>query len=158
MQNIRRIFPKIYTARTIKNSQKGATMVEFAIIASLLFLLLFGIIEFGVFLYNKQVITNASREGARAGIISRIPRVSEEEIRLVVNNYCQDHLVTFGDANDPETNIKIIRNNSNEGDPISFGDDLEVTVTFNYGYLFLHILPGIGNEVPFTAVTVMKYE
>ena len=44
---------------------RGAAMVEFAIVAPLLFVLLFGIIEFGVILYDQAVITNASREGAR---------------------------------------------------------------------------------------------
>ncbi|MGD8892889.1 MAG: pilus assembly protein, partial [Desulfobacterales bacterium] len=54
--------------------QNGATVVEFAIILPLLIVFLFGIIEFGLLLYNKQVITNASREGARAGLVVRDPR------------------------------------------------------------------------------------
>ena len=48
----------------IKN-QDGVAAVEFAIIAPLLFVLLFGMIEFSALLYNKAVITNASREAAR---------------------------------------------------------------------------------------------
>ena len=52
-------------------SQKGAAMVEFALILiPLLMLITFGIIEFGMFMYNQQVLTNASREGARAGIVA----------------------------------------------------------------------------------------
>ena len=44
-------------------------MVEFAIIAPLLFALIFGIIDFGrvFFLYNN--LTNAAREGARLGSV-----------------------------------------------------------------------------------------
>lgn len=45
----------------------GATAVEFALIASVLFVLLFGIFEFAVALYDKGVIAYASREGARWG-------------------------------------------------------------------------------------------
>jgi Flp pilus assembly protein TadG len=45
--------------------QNGGAAVEFAIILPLLIALLFGIVEFGLLLYNKQIITNASREGAR---------------------------------------------------------------------------------------------
>ena len=48
--------------------QKGVAAVEFAIVLPFLVLLVFGTIEFGLMFYNKQVITNASREGARAGI------------------------------------------------------------------------------------------
>ena len=43
--------------------------MEFAIVMPLLFVILFGIIEFGILLYDKAMITNASREGARAGIV-----------------------------------------------------------------------------------------
>ena len=55
----------------LKN-QKGTTVVEFAIILPLLLLLIFGIIEFGLFLFNRHVITNAVREAARAGIVVKL--------------------------------------------------------------------------------------
>jgi Flp pilus assembly protein TadG len=51
--------------KKIINETCGAALVEFAIITPLLFVLLFGIIEFGIVLYDQAVITNASREGAR---------------------------------------------------------------------------------------------
>jgi hypothetical protein len=40
-----------------KRSQKGATTVEFAILLPVLLLFIFGILEFGLLLFNKQVIT-----------------------------------------------------------------------------------------------------
>ena len=49
--------------------QKGVAALEFAIILPVLLLLTCGIIEFSVALYDKAMITNASREGARAGIV-----------------------------------------------------------------------------------------
>ena len=61
--------------RSKSSSQKGASAVEFALVLPLLMLITFGIIEFGMLMYNKQVITNASREGARAGIVASSPRV-----------------------------------------------------------------------------------
>jgi Flp pilus assembly protein TadG len=66
----------VKTKMTIKN-QKGASAVEFAIIAPLLFVLLFGIVEGGLALYNKAVITNACREGARDGIVLRSPQLNQ---------------------------------------------------------------------------------
>jgi Flp pilus assembly protein TadG len=51
------------------NNQKGIAAVEFAIVAPLLFLVLFGIISYGIMLYNQALITNAARTGARAGIV-----------------------------------------------------------------------------------------
>ena len=50
-------------------SQKGAAMVEFALILIPLIILTFGLIEFGLLMYNQQVLTNAAREGARYGIV-----------------------------------------------------------------------------------------
>ena len=51
------------------SNANGAAAVEFAIVVPLLLLLLFGIIEFSLLLYNKAMLTNASREGARFGIV-----------------------------------------------------------------------------------------
>lgn len=50
------------------STERGAALVEFALVFPILLLLLMGIVEFGLLFYNKQVLTNASREGARAGI------------------------------------------------------------------------------------------
>ena len=56
----------------MRYNQKGAAIVEFAIILPLLLLLIFGMIEFSLLMYNKAMITNASREGARRGIVYRV--------------------------------------------------------------------------------------
>ena len=55
--------------------ERGAAAVEFAITAVVLLMIVFGIIEFGILMFDKHVLTNASREGARAGIVMRIPRL-----------------------------------------------------------------------------------
>ena len=52
-------------------------MVELAIILPILLIVLFGLIEFGFILYDKAVITNASREGARQGIVYRADEPQE---------------------------------------------------------------------------------
>ncbi len=86
------------TGYKLANNQSGATAVEFALILPVMLLFIFGIIEFGVLMYNKQVLTNACREGARAGVVVRSPRnqVNEDaEIRATVLQYARDHLVTF---------------------------------------------------------------
>lgn len=127
--------------------QEGGSAIEFAIILPVMILIVFGIIEFGLILYNKQVITNASREGARAGIVARSPRLPPEDITNVVNAYCSGNLVTFGNAVAPNVSI------DNSGGT-SFGDDLEVQVTWRYEFL---VLPDfLGRDL--LAKTIMKYE
>lgn len=60
--------------------EKGASAVEFAIVASLLLMILFGIIQFGIAYNRVQGLNSAGREGARAasigvpidGVVSRV--------------------------------------------------------------------------------------
>ena len=47
--------------------QRGAAAVEFALVAPLLLLLILGMIDWGWHMFVSQVMTNAAREGARAG-------------------------------------------------------------------------------------------
>lgn len=49
--------------------RSGATTVEFAMIAILLFLMLFGIFEYGRFLFVYHLTTNAARDAARFAIV-----------------------------------------------------------------------------------------
>jgi hypothetical protein len=56
------------TRPTIRG-QKGQDLVEFALIVTLLLLLLLGIMEFGLTVFHYNTIANAAREGARAGIV-----------------------------------------------------------------------------------------
>ncbi|MBA3756947.1 MAG: pilus assembly protein [Nitrosomonas sp.] len=50
-------------------SQRGVAAVEFAIIAVILFTLLFGIMEFGRVLYMMNATTEATRLGARLAVV-----------------------------------------------------------------------------------------
>ena len=132
--------------------QQGAAAVEFAIILPILTVLVFGIIEFGLALYDKAVITNASREGARAGIVFKDPIVSDDEITAVINNYCQNNLVTFGTVKDATTTI------NREGASAS-GDNLTVTVVYTYDYLLLPgFISSLTGGLNMNATTVMRME
>jgi Flp pilus assembly protein TadG len=51
----------------------GTALIEFVIVFPLLVLLLFGIIEFGINFDRKTAVTNAAREGARAGVVGSYP-------------------------------------------------------------------------------------
>jgi hypothetical protein len=136
---------KGWANRTEVGSQQGATLVEFALILFGFILLLFGIIEFSLFMFNKQVITNASREGARAGIVARPVRMNNADIKAVVLAYCKQYLVTFGTYTDPEVilkpekpeNIDMAHFNPTTHRCVTFGCILEVPVDFTYEFLFL---------------------
>lgn len=65
-----------------RQDQRGAALVEFALVLPILLILVFGIIDFG-FLFNAQVsLTQATREGVRAGAIGTAPSIGDMEQRM----------------------------------------------------------------------------
>jgi Flp pilus assembly protein TadG len=51
--------------------EEGQTLVEFALVAPVLLLILFGIVQFGIAFKNSIVVTDAVRAGARQAAVSR---------------------------------------------------------------------------------------
>ena len=131
--------------------EKGAAAVEFAIILPLLVLIVFGTMEFALLMFNKQVITNAAREGARKAIIYKYPPVSDAEITNTVNRYCKEQLITFGDASTALESPVIERTTNSEGDEI-----VRVEVYYTYDFL---VLSNLGfDPVRIDSVSVMRME
>lgn len=142
----------------IFKSKTGASVVEFAFVLPLLLVIVFGIVEFGTLLYNQQIITNASREGARKGIVAQQPRVPGHgagSIDETIQKYCSARLFTFsGIKNPPQTEFP---DGHNSG--AVFGDDLKVRVTYNFEFLVIpNFIPGINKLRTLRAETLMKYE
>jgi Flp pilus assembly protein TadG len=52
-------------AMTPSKKRRGATIVEFAAVAIIFVIFMFGILEYSLFLYTYNVMENAAREGAR---------------------------------------------------------------------------------------------
>jgi len=57
--------------RRIRETEAGQSLVEFAMVLPLFLLLLFALVDFGRAFYSWMVITNAAREGARAGAVQK---------------------------------------------------------------------------------------
>ena len=134
------------------NNEKGAALVEFAIVLPLLLMLVFGMIEFSIMFYDKAVITNASREGARAGIVYDFPaRISTGDIETIVGNYCSGRLITFGSTNQETTTVS--------GPCTNAGDTITVSVTYPYDFLVLpNFITTLAGPIGLSAVTTMRCE
>ncbi len=78
--------------RRSRSNRKGVAAVEFAVIAPLFFLLVFGMIEFGRAIMVQQIITNASREGARLAVLDGS---TGTEVKTAVVNYMQRAAITI---------------------------------------------------------------
>ncbi len=57
--------------RGSKSGDDGAALVEFAMVATLLMIILFAIITFGMLLAAKQTVTQGAAEASRAAIVVR---------------------------------------------------------------------------------------
>lgn len=144
------------------SSEKGAAIVEFALIVPLLLLLIFGMIEFGILLYNQHMLTNASREGARRGIVSAGEtgaRITKAEISEVINAYCENRLITFGENNAPVIKCYLNGEERDAMDDAEFGDTLAVSASFNYDFLLVPaLMEGFVEVMGLSAQATMKYE
>jgi hypothetical protein len=56
-------------SRDARRSSRGATLVEFALVAPMFFLVLFSIVEAARFVFYYEMLNNATRDGARYAIV-----------------------------------------------------------------------------------------
>jgi Flp pilus assembly protein TadG len=137
------------------------------LISPLLFVLTFAIVEFGILLFDKAVVTNASREGARAAIVyntdgTDYTPITEAEVRNVVTSYANGYLVNFGAAGSntlTAADIDIVYSPT----PPESGGDVTVTVNYTYDFLVFPDLTGLiggsfDGTVDLVGTTVMRME
>ncbi|NLZ16754.1 MAG: pilus assembly protein [Desulfobulbaceae bacterium] len=169
------------------HSEQGASAVEFALVLPILVFLTFAIIEFGILLFDKAVITNASREGARNAIVFNANAdgspnyLTESDIKKIVIDYTKGNsadkgiLINLGNPSKTVLNIDDVTiscspNPSAESWPsgacTNKGYYLNVQVNYTYNFLVLpnlaRLLQGDFNDVnltlPLHSKTVMRME
>ena len=63
---------------------KGAELIEFALVFPLLLLVMFGIMDFGLLFQRYETVTNAAREGARIAVL---PGYAQPDVQARVTQY-----------------------------------------------------------------------
>jgi Flp pilus assembly protein TadG len=94
------------------NDRRGSAVVEFAVIAPFLILLLFGMIDVGRAIMVQNLLTNAARDGARAAILDG---TTVADVQSLVQSYLAGSSVPGATVNvtpDPLTSAEI-------GDPVT---------------------------------------
>lgn len=77
-----------------RTGERGQGLVELALTLPMLIVILAGLVHFGFIMQSQQVITNASRVGARRGTQAD---GDESKIQTAVVNYCQQAGLDPGD-------------------------------------------------------------
>lgn len=146
--------------------QRGAAAVEFAIVLPLLAVILFGIVEFSVIMYDKALLTSASREGARFGGVFRPnPRPTCAEIYTSTIQGYEQGLVSFG-GTDTIARACYARQYASgawsawaTGTCVDPGDQIAVETTFAYSFLALpNFVTSITGPLTLRSTTVFRCE
>ncbi len=129
----------------IKRS-KGENIVEFAIIAPLLLLITFGIIQ-GFFIFgNWLIITNEARENARYGAISSGDPARDPTLIADVVNRVQQR--TTGILDQTQLTPTAIRGTG----------QFTVQISYNVDMFISPLIPGLPNQVTLRAASTMRTE
>lgn len=128
--------------------EKGAVAVEFALVLPLLVMLLVGMLEFGLVFWRQEMMTNATREAARAGIVAGTPRPTQAEIQAILESN-----LSLAGIDPAATTITITGVGGVSGDPLT------VAVVYPYQFMVVNQLASsLGANIDLTAQTVMFLE
>jgi Flp pilus assembly protein TadG len=157
----RMIFQRNGAIRGLWRQVHGAVAVEFAVISFIFFMLIAGVLDFGHAWYMKQIITNASREGARYGITYQTNtsgvRIAPSALNPTIQNYvATKYLANTALPSDANPSITTAGAGYTTG---TKGAALEVTVAATKTWFIISgFIPGLGNQKIINAKTVMLCE
>jgi len=131
--------------RSCRKKRRGAAVVEFAVVAPVFFLLVFGMIEYGRLVMVQQILTNGSREGARLAVLDGI---LTSDVVTTVDNY-------LGGAGITGANVAVTTNPPVAPD---YAESMTVEVTIPFGQVSWLPSPMFLNGYQMIASTTMRRE
>jgi Flp pilus assembly protein TadG len=69
----------------MRNRQRGITTVEFAIVGAVLFMVMFGVLEFGRALFVANALVESTRRGARTAAICPVGSPRPAQVAIMAN-------------------------------------------------------------------------
>jgi Flp pilus assembly protein TadG len=135
--------------------ERGAELIEFALVLPLLLFVFMGIVDFGLMFQRFEVVTNAAREGARIAVL---PGYATADVTSRIDDY----LTTAGVAttgSNPTVSVTNVPIAAGAG-PALQGKRVQVTYTSTY--LFIGPLAvwfgGSFTAANLSAVAIMRDE
>ena len=130
--------------RNQQTARRGAAAVEFAFVAPLFLIMLFGIIECGRALMVQQLLVNATREGARQ---AALPEATVDAVKSSVRSYLAASTIVL-----PEDGVTVTPN------PATAFNNEQITVSVEVPYSDVSWLPSIYIMGNLEASTRMRSE
>ncbi|MGE5587656.1 MAG: TadE/TadG family type IV pilus assembly protein [Clostridia bacterium] len=127
----------------LPRNERGQALVEMALVLTVLLLLLAGIIEFGRILSAQLIVSHASREGARIGVLGKADTEITERV-LTAASVLDASKITVSITPPQSGRVR--------------GAELRVEVSYSVD-IVVPLLSGIlTNPYPVRGVTVMRVE
>jgi Flp pilus assembly protein TadG len=142
--------------RRHERHEHGAAAVEFALIAPLLFMLVFAIIDFGFGIHAWDATHNAAREGARFGAVNPSTAQIEARVRRAADFLDQSVMsVSVRCAPEGSSSFGVCGSGSSWLE----GDVVRVTVSYQYSYMTpLPSMVGLGSTLLVRNVSEARFE
>jgi Flp pilus assembly protein TadG len=143
--------------RGLARREDGAAAVEFAIVASLFFMLVFGIIDFGFAFHSWNNTANAAREGARKAAVDRSVVNVEARARSAAQTLDPTKL-TVTVVCKPDAGGAFASTNC--GVALKAGDTVRVIVDYTYDLITPvgAFVPGIGPTMDLHSQSESRFE
>jgi Flp pilus assembly protein TadG len=142
-------------------SERGAELIEFALIFPLLLLVLVGMIDFGFLFQRYEVLTNAAREGARIAIL---PNYTSADVQSRVCAYLTTGGVpTAGCPAAPTNPVVTVTDTSITVPNGPAINAKQVTIAYTHNFMFIGPIIGMfggtwNNVKTITIDAVMRTE
>lgn len=141
-------------------SERGAELIEFALVVPMLLLIILGIADFGFMFQRYEVLTNAAREGARVAVL---PGYVSADVKARVCAYLASGGVPATGCPNPSNPAISVTDTTV---PMAVGPALQakrVQVTYTHSYMFIGGVAGLFSgtfrtTLPITTVAIMRSE
>lgn len=134
-----------------RRARTGQNLVEFALVAPLLFLFTFGIMEFGWAFYVYSELSNAAREGARYAAVHGELCAQNPPCQLATDASVRQHILGRLSIPDRETVAVQLQGSLVPGERVT------VVVTYPFRPLIGFLIPSAGITMRTSSTMLVHY-
>lgn len=119
--------------------ERGAVAVEFALVLPILLLLIFGVMQYGLYFWSAQGGSTAVREAARRAAVGDLTACSAFEAQV------RERIGGLGDAANADITRTFAKGPGNDRPEVQVGDTVSVSVSFHAPDLHLPLVPFVDD-------------